>query len=179
LGQLAAALDVFDAALLSRYGEDGKPEAGSPTIVALKAAERTLGDHGMNPKRELILNLTHRPASAVSDADLDRLLAEGNIDALLALNAGADPRTILDAHVVAYDNTPTMPASSTHPHLSTHPEPAVGLPPSHPTPPDFANGQSVGRAGSEPLSPLTIQSEYEEPEPLSPVIDLLYRPLGD
>jgi hypothetical protein len=85
---LASAHDTYAAALASRIGPDGKPEPGTPTVVALRAADRVYARHGLGPVHHATLTIHTAPPAAYSDAELDAMLARGDMASLLALAAG-------------------------------------------------------------------------------------------
>lgn len=133
------ALTTVDAALDARLGPDGKPQPGDPTSTAVRSAFNTLATFGITPQRAATLTVQSAPPVAISDAELDAILASGNTAALLALASGKPLPPSADA----------VPSSAAPPHP---------LPP----PRDFTASRPGGRAGSGPHPSVTKHSELAD-----------------
>lgn len=130
------ALATIEASIDARLDAQGKPPPGSPTTTAVRSAFNTLAVFGIVPQRAATLTVQHAAPLPVSDAELDALLAAGDMPALLALAAGEPLPPRVRAAVAAA--TP---------------------PPQTPSPPqDFTSGQPGGRGGRDPSSPITEPS---------------------
>lgn len=152
-GLVLGAVSTVEAAIAARHDAAGKPPPGSPTPTALKAAFGTLATFGITPQRATTLTLQPAPAlPAVTDAELEALLAAGDTATLIALAAGKPP--------------PPLPAASG---IAAHDAP-------YPRPPsqDFSTGQPDGRVGRGPTS-----SEKEGAIPEASVVDAAFRAAGE
>jgi hypothetical protein len=101
---------VRHAALVSRIGDDGKPTPGTPTSGAIKMALGIYDRFGFSPQRHVNVEIAERSAIAgVSDAELDALIAAGDMDTLLALASGKPLPTSVPTPPLPRDFPSTQP----------------------------------------------------------------------
>jgi hypothetical protein len=87
-GLLNKAVVVAALTLDARLDDAGNPPPNMPTTQASKYAFQTLSLFGISPQRHVSIDVSQPAAVSVSDAELDALIAAGDMDTLLALASG-------------------------------------------------------------------------------------------
>ena len=123
-------------ALISRIGDDGKPNPGTPTMQAIKTMFGIYDRFGYSPQRSVTVDVTHSLSAGVTDAELD---------ALLAASLAGDPDARATVFALASGKVPT---------------PTTDTPP----PSDFTSSQAGGRAGPGPASIELLDADFHPVE---------------